>query len=284
MYQNEDRKNMFENDGQIDEKVVWQSQKYSVPDEDLSYSDLKDRIKEECRKNLPAKERILLMAKKLEADLTLKDTICDQICNDLGDATSERHIQRCLPDEYKQQKKKRDMKESTSGLATMSANDDKNVPEQETITLDNQGYEKPFDAKRKDVEPASEIVKTLQKKVADITHERDDLSKTVEVLKEKSLPEMFHEIQEKFYDEPGLVRGDKLRKINMEAGKNLVFMLERYNSVLQEAVEKGQPVPIGLYIIAKPEMVFIPVRFTIDFDKKKLTLSLWEKKLQSPNQ
>jgi hypothetical protein len=43
-------------------------------------------------------------------------------------------------------------------------------------------------------------------------------------------------------------------------------------------------VPIGLYIIAKPDMVFVPVRFTIDFERKKLTLSLWEKKLQSPNQ
>jgi hypothetical protein len=66
-----------------------------------------------------------------------------------------------------------------------------------------------------------------KKKVEDVTHERDDLSKTVEVLKEKSLPEMFHEIQEKFYDEPGLIKGDRLRKVNFEAGKNLVFMLER---------------------------------------------------------
>jgi hypothetical protein len=286
MYKKEDRKNMFENDGQIDEKIVWQLQKYIVPDEDLSYSELKDRIKEECRKNLPAKERILLMAKKLEADLTLKDTICDQICNDLGDATSERHIQRCLPDEYKQQKKKRDMKEPTSGLATMSANDDKNVPEQEqtAMTVDIEGYEQPFDQRRKDVESASEIVKKLQKKVDDVTHERDDLSKTVKVLKEKSLPEMFKEIQEKFYDEPGLVRGDRLQKVHEEAGKNLVFMLERYNSVIQEAVERGQPVPIGLYVIAKPDMVFVPIRFTIDFEKKKLEISLWEKKLESPNQ
>jgi hypothetical protein len=169
-------------------------------------------------------------------------------------------------------------------LSQSGSNHEKNVPEQETITVDNQGYEKPFDSKRKDVEPASEIVKVLQKRVEDVTHERDDLSKTVEVLKEKTLPEMFHEIQERFYDEPGLVRGDRLQKVHEEAGKNLVFMLERYNSVIQEAVEKGQPVPIGLYVIAKPDMVFVPVRFTIDFEKKKLVISLWEKKLESPNQ
>ena len=95
-------------------------EKYDVPDEHLSYSELKDRIRSECAKNLPAKERVLLMAKKLEDDLTLKDTICDQICTDLGDVTSERHIRRCLTDEYKQQKKRRDTEESTSGLRTMS--------------------------------------------------------------------------------------------------------------------------------------------------------------------
>ena len=85
---------------------------YEIPDENLSYSELKDRIIAECVRSLPAKERILLMAKKLEEDLALKDTICDQICTDLGDVTSERHIRRCLPDEYKQQKKRRDIEES----------------------------------------------------------------------------------------------------------------------------------------------------------------------------
>ena len=93
---------------------------YKKPDENLRYSELKDRIRAECVRSLPAKERILLMVKKLQEDLTLKDTICDQICTDLGDVTSERHIQRCLPDEYKQVKKRRVTEESTGGLATFS--------------------------------------------------------------------------------------------------------------------------------------------------------------------
>ena len=121
-----------------------------------------------------------------------------------------------------------------------------------------------------------------EKQIAEKNEQISELKKEIEVLKEKTLPQMFHEIQEKFYDEPGLVRGEKLRKVHEEAGKNLVFLIERYNSVLEEAVEKGQPVPVGLYIIAKPDMVFVPVRFTIDFDKRKLNISLWEKKLQIP--
>ena len=210
-----------------------------TPDEKLSYSELKDRIRDECARVLPQKERILLMAKKLEADLTLKDTICDQICTDLNDVTSERWIRRCLPDEYKQQKKKRETEESTNHLRNSAANDDKNVPEQKAMTVDNAGYEAFDEMKRKDVEPASEYVKTLQKKIADITQERDSLNTENKVLKEKTQLEMFHEIQEKFYDEPGMIMGDKLQKVNETAGKNLVKMLERYNSILNDPAVGG---------------------------------------------
>lgn len=95
---------------------------YDVPDENLSYSELKDRVRVECARILPKKERILLMAKKLEEDLTLKHTVCNQICNDLGDVTSERWIRKCLPDEYKQRSKRRDIEESNSDLRNSAAN------------------------------------------------------------------------------------------------------------------------------------------------------------------
>jgi hypothetical protein len=52
-------------------------------------------------------------AKKLEDDLTLKDTICDQICTDFKDLIAETYIRRCLPDEYKQRRKRRDLEESS---------------------------------------------------------------------------------------------------------------------------------------------------------------------------
>ena len=273
---------MFENDDQIDNKIVWHSQKYSVPDEHLSYSELKERIIEECAKALPKKERLLLMAKKLEDDLTLKDTICDQICTALDHVTSESYIRKCMPDEYKQQKKRRVSEQNSDDLrSSWSANVQDNVPEQKTVTVDTEGYEEAFeDANRgPNVKPASEIVEILKKKVQDITQERDSLSNENKVLKEKTQPEMLKEIQERFYDEPGMIKGDKLRKVHEEAGKNLVFLLERYNSILLDALKEGQSVPVGLYIIAKPEMVFVPVRFTVDFNKRTLNISLWEKKL-----
>jgi hypothetical protein len=160
-------------------------EEYEVPDDHLSYSEFKDRIRAECAKTLPLKERLLLMAKKLEEDLTIRDTICSQICTDLGDVTSEQWIRKCLPDEYKQQKKRRVTEESTGGLRNCFANDDKKVPEQKAMTVNTSGYEGAFeDVNRPNVESASEVVKTLQKKVADITTERDNLSNVVKVLKE----------------------------------------------------------------------------------------------------
>jgi hypothetical protein len=280
---------MFENDGQIDKKIVY-SQKYSVPDEHLSYSELKDRIRMEVAKALPKKERIELMAKKLEDDLTLKDTICDQICTDFNDLIAESYIRKCLSDEYKQQKKRRVTEESNSELRSMSADDTKNVPEQ-SMQVTNEGYEEAFeDIKRPDDRPASEIVKNLQKKLTDVVQERDSLSNEVQVLsnevqvlKEKTLPEMFKEIHETFYDEPGLLKGERLQKANETAGKHIIKLLERYNGILNDAAAAGEPIPVGLYVIAKPKMVFIPVRFTVDFRMKRVDISLWEKKLQSLN-
>ena len=58
----------------------------------------------------------------------------------------------------------------------MSANDDKKVPEQKAMTVDNSGYEEAFeDVNRPNVESASEVVKNLQKKLEDVVKERENL-------------------------------------------------------------------------------------------------------------
>ena len=69
-------------------------QDYEIPDEKLSYSELKDRIRKEVAGALPKKERIMLLAKKLEQDLAIKDTICSQICTDFKDLISPDYIRK----------------------------------------------------------------------------------------------------------------------------------------------------------------------------------------------
>src|SRR5918995_1398331 len=115
-----------------------------------------------------------------------------------------------------------------------------------------------------------------------LRHEIDDLKNQVKTLSEKSSPELLKEIQERFADDQkGVLDAKKLQKISMEAGKNLLILVERYNSILQEAVERGKPVPFGTYIMTKPEMKLVPVRIMVDFKSDRIWVELWEKRLQS---
>ena len=123
----------------------------------------------------------------------------------------------------------------------------------------------------------------MKKKLADVTSERDNLSNENKVIKEKTQPQILHELKEKFYDQPGLLDAKQLQKISEKAGRDLETIVSRYNTIIQDAVDKGGPVPLGTYIITKPDMKLVPVRIMVDFDRRKIEVSLWEKKLQSLN-
>jgi hypothetical protein len=115
-----------------------------------------------------------------------------------------------------------------------------------------------------------------------LKHENDDLKNQVKALSEKSTTELLKEIQERFADDQkGIMDAKELQKISMKAGKNLIILVGRYNSILQEAVERGKPVPFGTYILTKPELKLVPVRILVDFNRKRIWVELWEKRLQS---
>src|SRR5918998_760925 len=110
-----------------------------------------------------------------------------------------------------------------------------------------------------------------------LKHEIDDLKNQVKVLKEKNTPELLKEIEERFADDQkGVLDAKKLQKISMEAGKNLMILVERYNSILQEAAERNKPVPFGTYILTKPELKLVPVRIMVDFNRKRIWVELWK--------
>jgi hypothetical protein len=95
---------------------------------------------------------------------------------------AEQH-QEMITGRIQTKKMRKDLEESTSGLRHSVANDDKNVPEQ-SMQVTNEGYEEAFEnIDRKDVEPASEIVKNLQKKLTDVVKERDSLSNENKIIK-----------------------------------------------------------------------------------------------------
>jgi hypothetical protein len=134
-------------------------------------------------------------------------------------------------------------------------------------------------------ERAKMLSKELEEKEVEhnmLKHEIADLKNQVKVLREKNTPELLKEIEEKFADDQkGVLDSKKLQKISMEAGKNLIILAERYNSILQEAVESGKPVPFGTYILTKPELKLVPIRVMVDFNSKRIWVELWEKRLQN---
>jgi hypothetical protein len=89
---------------------------------------------------------------------------------DEGYGITKQPINRCLERKYKTKLCNNVLEEPETSFQ----NDDKNVPEQKAMTVETRGYEQAFeDVNRQNVEPASEIVKTLQKELANVTSERE---------------------------------------------------------------------------------------------------------------
>jgi hypothetical protein len=107
-----------------------------------------------------------------------------------------------------------------------------------------------------------------------------ELRKENESVKKEHQLEFLRVLQEKFYDEPGILDANKLHKVSESVGKELVILLGHYNSILKDATESGQPVPMGTYIMTKPEKKPVPIRILIDFDRRTIRIELWRKKLQ----
>jgi DNA repair exonuclease SbcCD ATPase subunit len=122
----------------------------------------------------------------------------------------------------------------------------------------------------------------LKRQLAEKTEQISELRKDNEGLQKDRRLEFLRELMERFYDKPGMLDAKQLQKISEKAGRDLETYVQRYNTIILGAVELGQPVPLGLYIIIKPNKVLVPIRLEIDFDKRKIEISLWEKKLEIP--
>jgi hypothetical protein len=63
-----------------------------------------------------------------------------------------------------------------------------------------------------------------------------------------------------FYDKPDLMDAKQLQKISEKAGRDLETIVQRYNTIIKGAVESGEPVPLGVYVVAKPDMKLVRAR------------------------
>jgi Skp family chaperone for outer membrane proteins len=249
------------------------SQNYEIPDEKLRYSELKDRIRGEITVALPKKERVMLLAKKLEDDLTIKDTICDQICTDFRDIISERYIQKCLSDEYKQKRKKRE--ESTSRSPNGAANEDKNVPEQ-TVQVAGTGEE------TYESEPAkpSALLKNIQTELESKTKELEEAKKKIAILQESQNVE---DIPQLVDNKIGPVKVTNLSKINQYDRRGYQILSSRFGELVRRKLAAEGKASIKFYIVAKDRSTnieyLVPVSFTVNMLDKCTDMILDESRL-----
>jgi hypothetical protein len=282
-------------------------------------SDLYDKAAERLKGlDIDIDKTIQDLAKDIEARGVPKNEVARQVVKELTarEVLSPSRIYEGLGIEYKRKRKKKDTEEtfpSVENISTGESSTNQQTVQEvatttgQSVTLDDfngrsdiksvseeqkmkemrrQEDERLKEKEKENLELVKKLksdIEELKKQLADKTAEASKLKRDNEALTKRTQLELFREIQERFYDEPGLIKGDKLQKLNETAGKNLVRMLERYNSILNDAVARGEPVPVGLYVIARPKMVFIPIKFMVDFGMQRIDLSLWEKKLENPS-
>lgn len=125
--------------------------------------------------------------------------------------------------------------------------------------------------------------KESAKKLEDVVKERDSLSNENKIIKEKSQPELLHDLHEMYNDKPGLMDAKQLEKVSEKVGRDIETIVQRYNIIIRGAVKSGEPLPLGNVYQTKPDMKLVPVRVMLEFDRRKIEVSLWEMKLQSLN-
>jgi hypothetical protein len=221
------------------------------------------------------------LANKVEARGVPKNKVARQVVRELTarGVLSPTRIYKGLGIEYKRKYVKRVTEETFPQVENIPTEESSTNTHAVQVVATSTGHSETLTGMNrrlsKQLEEADNERTMLKREIADLKNQ-------VKVLSEKNTPELLKEIEEKFADDQkGVLDSKKMQKISMEAGKNLIILVERYNSILQEAVERGKPVPLGTYILTKPELKIVPIRIMVDFNGKRIWVELWEKRLQS---
>jgi hypothetical protein len=245
-------------------------------------SDLYENAAEELKRLDHDIDKIIQdLANKVEARGVPKNKVARQVVKELTarGVLSPTRIYKGLGIEYKRKYVKRVTEETFPQVENIPTEESSTNTHAVQVVATSTGHSETLTGMNrrlsKQLEEADNERTMLKREIADLKNQ-------VKVLSEKNTPELLKEIEEKFADDQkGVLDSKKMQKISMEAGKNLIILVERYNSILQEAVERGKPVPLGTYILTKPELKIVPIRIMVDFNGKRIWVELWEKRLQS---
>jgi hypothetical protein len=256
-------------------------------------SDLYENAAEELKRLDHDIDKIIQdLANKVEARGVPKNKVARQAVKELTarGVLSPTRIYKGLGIEYKRKYVKKVIEETFPQVENIPTEESSTNTHALQVVATGTGHSETLTGmnRRPDIITKTERAKMLSKELEEaevernlLKHEISDLKNQVKTLSEKSSPELLKEIEEKFSDQKGVLDSRKMQKISMEAGRNLMVLVERYNSILQEVVERGKPVPLGTYILTKPELKIVPIRVLVDFDRRRVWVELWEKRLQS---
>jgi hypothetical protein len=251
-------------------------QHYEIPDEKLTYSELKDRIREEVAGALPKKERIMLLAKKLEEDdyLAIKDTICSQICTDFKDLISPDYIRKSLPEEYKQKSKMR-----RRVCNTNIANDDKNVAEQRTTVVIDASSTGQEITSEPESDPNEEII-TLRRLIEEKDKQLEEKDKQIAILQ---LSQKVDNIPQLVDNKIGPIKVQNLSKVSAFYKRANQILASRFGEAVRRKIVSEGKAAVRFYIVSKDRTTNIeymaPVLFTVDMMGRTTQLELDESRL-----
>jgi hypothetical protein len=209
------------------------------------------------------------LAKDIEARGVPKNKVARQVVKELTarGVLSPSRIYKVLETEQKRKYEKRQTEETFPRMKNISTEESSTNQQAIQVVATRTGRSGILKDMNRGLD--MKLVSEEQEQIAELWQEN-------ERLKEKERK------KEKSHDEPRLLNAKELEKISVEAGRDIETILQHRNTVVRNEVESGRPLHLGAYIIIKPRMALMPVRITIDFEKRNVEYSLWKEKLQVP--
>lgn len=124
-------------------------------------------------------------------------------------------------------------------------------------------------------------IEELERQLAEKTEQISGLRKDYESLEKKHQLELLQMAQTKVYDMPGIINVKNIQNTSINEVKYFELGLKKLNTNIQEDIESNRQVSLRLYATIKHETKLIPVR--VDYNKGRIYVSLWRKKLQIPS-
>jgi hypothetical protein len=245
--------------------------------EETKYNPIIEKARQRLKNIEDSKQKLIRdTAAELERVGMIPDMIAEAIVQGLRGYAEASYIRRCLDQKFKRKYRKLQKEENvlkpdihhknvlellTDGSQKGSEDFDR-MNRGPSITTKSKAMEKlnvsedSDKMKRPGILPEPQRTEKLQQLLLSQSEEEKEMTKREnQILKKKAQPETLKELSEEFYDGPNIIDAKKLQKLSMDMGKDIEIRLYKHNAIVKDAVKADHPVPVGKYIMTKPEMM-----------------------------